>query len=424
MGSKTIEARLHDSHFSKSDSNFNSMSILEDGNVYYTLSSHDIDTHGRVYRYNPETDSIDLFADLGEVTGYAGQKNLPHGKSHSPIFEIGDCIYIATHYGYYQGNDGKEEPAPPPEGYEPYPGGRIIEYNKVTKSFRVAAKAPPEEGILTMSADRLRGFLYCITWPRGYFLCYDINKRELVNIGQVSRGGEVGLGDNYFCLCRDIAVNPEDGAAYFTNADGEILMFNTNAGGVKSVEWAHMKKDIFGTWDYHRGGHQGYNWRHIKWNPRYGMFFGVHPKSGYLFSFDPKKRNMELIDRICSEHCRKSGEFEHFRYGYMTLTYMGNDYDTIYYISGFTRRDAKEGNLTSEVGGCISLVTYHLPSGKYTDHGIIMLEDGRYPTLTQSIAVHPNGRIYTCPWILDPEKRPDGKTKHFCDLISFKNPCV
>jgi hypothetical protein len=80
MGSKTIEARLHDSHFSKSDSNFNSMSILEDGNVYYTLSSHDIDTHGRVYRYNPETDSIDLFADLGEVTGYAGQKNLPHAN--------------------------------------------------------------------------------------------------------------------------------------------------------------------------------------------------------------------------------------------------------------------------------------------------------------------------------------------------------
>ncbi len=422
MNDRRIIARLHDSGFSMGDSNFNSMNILEDGNIYYTLCSHDINTHGRVYKYNTETDSINLFADLGKVTGEAGRKTLPQGKSHTPIVETGNYIYVATHYGYYQGNEGKEEPAPPPPGYEPYPGGRIIEFDKSANSSQVVAKAPPEEGILTMSADLMRGFLYCITWPKGFFLCYDLNKKELVNIGKVSGGGEVGIEDNYFCLCRDIAVNPEDGTAYFTNADGEILMFRTGTDGVKSVDWAHMKKDIFGTWDPHRGGHQGYNWRHIKWNPKYKMFFGVHPKSGYLFSFDPKRRNIELIERICSEQCRKNGEFEHFRYGYMTLAYEGSNYDSIYYISGFTRKNIEGEDFISETGGCISLVTYHLPTGKYVDHGVIQLEDGRYPTITQSIAVHPNGRIYTCPWILNQEKGPDGKVGHFCDLISFENP--
>ena len=94
-----------------------------------------------------------------------------------------------------------------------------------------------------------------------------------------------------------------DGTVYFTNSDGEILKFHTDNDTVESVMWAHMRKDIFGALDSQKGGHQGYNWRQILWNPRYEKFFGVHGKSGYLFSSDPYNQEMEIIDRICSEKC-------------------------------------------------------------------------------------------------------------------------
>lgn len=435
---KIIIAKLHPSGFDLSDSNFYSLNVLSDGNVYYTLSSHNVDTHGRIYRYSQETDKVDLFADLGVVTGDAGKKTLPHGKSHSPIFDIGDKIYFCTHYGFYQGNDGKEEPAPPPEGYCPYPGGKIMEYDKATGEFRILACAPHEEGIITMNIDEARKVIYCLTWPKGIFMYFDLCKKELQIIGQVSRGGEVGLGDNYFCLCRDFAIDPRDGTVYFTNADGQILRFNRNTGRVEALSEAHLRKDIFGFFDPHKGGHQGYNWRRILWNEKYEKFYGVHPKSGYLFSFDPRNEKIDIMDRICSEYSKRNGLYEFFRYGYLTLCMAPGDFDTLYYISGFYKflnPDEEQRSIEKRQGGYdqgeksydeimsyISFISYHIPTGTYTDHGVVRLEDGRYPTLTQSIAIHPNGRIYTCPWIQKAERKPGEPFLQYCDLISFAMP--
>lgn len=435
---KRIIAREHVSGFGLSDSNFYSLNVLSDGKVYYTLCSHNIDTHGRIYRYDPENGTVKLFADLGVITGETGKKMLPHGKSHSPIFEADGKIYFATHYGFYQGNDGKEEPAPPPAGYKPYPGGKIIEYDKTAGRFRILAEAPAEEGIITMNMDIERRVIYCLTWPKGIFMYYEIDRQRLTTIGQVSKGGEVGLGDNYFCLCRDFAIDPRNGTVYFTNPDGEILKFSRDTGILEGIDWAHMRKDVFGFLDPHKGGHQGYNWRKMLWNPKYEKFFGVHAKSGYLFLFDPGNERMEILDRICSEYCRKNGLYEFFRYGYLTLTMAPGDFDTLYYISGFYKfinPDSKQRKIEMQQGSYdqseksyeeimsyITLTTYHIPSGTYTDHGVVQLEDGRYPSLTQSIAIHPDGRIYTCPWLPKSNMKSGDPKKQYCDLISFDKP--
>jgi hypothetical protein len=44
--------------------------------------------------------------------------------------------------------------------------------------------------------------------------------------------------------------------------------------------------------------------------------------------------------------------------------------------------------------------------------------------MTHSIAVHPNGRIYTVPWIENLEGKPPGQghAGPQVDLISFDNP--
>ena len=93
-----LTAIVHPSHFAMSDSNFDSLSIVSDGRLYYTLCSHDVDTHARVCRLNPG-DEVEILGDLGTIVGEAGKKTIPQGKSHSPYFESQGTLYFATHYG-------------------------------------------------------------------------------------------------------------------------------------------------------------------------------------------------------------------------------------------------------------------------------------------------------------------------------------
>jgi len=426
-----IIAKLHPTDFGASDSNFNSLTILG-GYLYYTLCSHNIDTYGRVYRYNLATEAIELLADLGEITGEAGRKSIPQGKSHSPFYQIGDDIYFATHVSYYaKGEDGRESPNAVPEGYSPYPGGKFIAYNTKTGQFKILFSLPAGEGIITMQTDEQRGIAYCLSWPSGLFYVYDINADKLYDRGRHCRGGEIGAGDEYSCITRFFAIDPRDGAAFFTNSDGDIMEYRRETGETAVIGWAHMKKDVFGRLDPRRGGHYGYNWRHILWNDKRQTFYGVHGKSGYLFTFDPKHKKMEVLTRIASEHCIRNGINEDFRYGYMTLAQKDGDPDTLYYISGYytfndptpeqARLMQQSGDPADAVSGkdalhYLTLVTYHIPTGAYADHGVIRTEDGRCPVNTQSIAVAKDGRIFTCPWLINPEPavRPFG-----CQLISF-----
>lgn len=427
-----ITATLHPSHFLMSDSNFDSLSSASDGCLYYTLCSHDIDTHGRVYRLNPTTGDVPEFlGDLGEIAGEAGTKSIPQGKSHSPYYERDGRLYFATHYGYFKASGNKEEPAETPSGYRPYPGGHFLSFDMRAGRFRNLAKAPPGEGILTMTLDASRGRLYGLTWPKGRFIYYDLAERRLADLGPVSRGGEVGEGDQYFCLCRSLGLDPRDGSVYFTNADGDIRRYDRRSDAVASTG-ASLRRDIFGHWEVHTPGHQGYNWRKVLWHDRMsgagalspaarsavqmGRFLAVHPKSGFLFSFDPQTCEVEIIERIAADELRRNGRFEPFRYGYLGLDF-GPDGQTLYYLTATYGRRAEDGRNVPEV---LHLVTYSLPTGHFADHGVLRLKDGRYPTMTHSIAVHPNGRIYTVPWI---EKlRREGGPAQQVDLVSFENP--
>lgn len=409
-----IPARLHPAGFKKADSNFYSLSRASDGNIYYTLSSHDVNTHGRVYRYEPKADKVTLLGDLGELTGEAGKKSIPQGKSHCPFFEFDGKLYLSTQYGFFLSSGDKERPAGVPEGYRPYPGGHFLSYDLANGKFEDLVTGPAEEGIIAMQLDPARKRIYGLTWPKGYFLVYDISTRCLRNLGKVSRDGETGEGQGYLCLCRSLGLWPETGDIYFTNADGEILRYCFKKDIVESVAGVNMKRDIFGTWDPHQPGHQGYNWRDLFWHDEEHVFYGVHPRSAYLFRFDPTRPRLTLLDRICSQEFRESGQFETFRYGYLSLR-LGLDKRTIYYLTS-GELPVDDARKVREV---VHLVTYHLPTGRYLDHGILQLPDGRYPKTAHTLAVHPNGRLYACPWIEYLPLNADGQAPCECDLISF-----
>jgi len=414
-----ITATLHPSHFQMSDSNFDSLSVASDGCLYYTLCSHDIDTHARVYRFDPKGGPQPVcLGDLGEIVGEAGTRSVPQGKSHSQYYEHEGRLYFSTHYGYYKPSSNKEEPGDTPPGYRPYPGGHFASLDMRTREFQDLAKAPPGEGILTMAMDPHRGRLYGLTWPRGHLIYYDLMERRSADLGPVSRGGELGDGEEYLCLCRSLGVDPRDGSVYFTNADGDIRRYDHRSDVVRATG-ASLRRDIFGRWEVHAPGHQGYNWRKVLWHGRMARFLAVHPKSAFLFSFDPETGEVEILERIAAEELRKSGRFEPFRYGYLGLAF-GPDQNTLYYLTASYDLRTDDGRTVPEV---LHLVTYSLGTRQLADHGVLRLEDGRYPTMTHSIGVHPNGRIYTVPWIEKLEERSlsSGPAQQV-DLISFQDP--
>ena len=407
---KKILVDLFESNFEKCDSNFNSLTQIDDY-IYYTLCTHDVDVAGRAYRVKIGSDKPELIGDLTEICGEADVKRIPQGKSHTPFFKYEDKVWFATHCSFYGGIvDGKENPAPPPEGYEGYAGGKIITIDKDLKT-QIVARAPEGEGIITMTMDTDRGICYCLTWPSGLLLIYDVKNNKLINAGKVCLDGEIGVGEKYCCLCRIFAVEPTTGIAYFTLSNGEIYSTDKD-GNVKLVEWCNLKRDIFGSFDPTMGGHQGYNWRYLVYNKKYKKFYGVHAKSGFLFSFDPVNEEFKVIDRIASKVCKETGSFEDFRYGYMTLAKAPSNDDMLYYISGYTDAETKTPRLTA--------VTYNIATGEYEDHGVITMKDGEFPKNIQTLQVTDDGEWYFCPWLITDKLTPKGEVFYHSELAKFK----
>ena len=219
-----------------------------------------------------------------------------------------------------------------PEGYKLYPGGHFLYYDMKTKEIVSLALAPGGEGILTMTMDKERGHLYGITWPKGYFIHYDLNTKELRTPGLVSGQGEAGvIGDDYRVLCRSMFVDPRDGNVYYSVAEGDIYSYNPSDPVLKKVEGVDLRIDYFGRFDPKDAGSMGYNWRKIYWYEPENKAYGVHGNSGYLFTFDPTAKRVEIVERITSEPSRKSGMNDQFSYGYLGFSIKNG---TIYYLTG------------------------------------------------------------------------------------------
>jgi hypothetical protein len=401
---KMLEAKKYYSGFKLAHDTYNAISVASDGKIYYVLSSDSLEKGGQMFVYDPETDAVGFLADLTEVCGEKAAKVIPQGKSHVRFYEKDGKLYFATHVGFYELIDGMERlPVTPPAGYQLYRGGHFLAYDLATKTVEDLALVPGGEGIVSMTMDRDRGQLYGITWPTGNFIHYDIGQNKLRNLGPVSAKGEGGIpGADFRSLCRSLFTDPRDGAVYFSTSEGDILTYRPGADQVEKVADVDLRLDYFGQYDPTRPGSMGYNWRKIFWHPTEKVAYGVHGNSGYLFRFDPQARTLEIVDRITSEPSRKSGMFDQFSYGYLGFQ-LGPDQQTIYYLTGGPiyidgkRLQGKKQIAKGAAKGLenLHLVTYHLPSRQYTDHGPIFYEDGNRPTYVNSIAVGPQGQVYT-----------------------------
>lgn len=419
-----ITAKRYYSGFPKAHDTYNALSAASDGKIYYVLSSASLEEGGKMYVFDPATESSRLIGDLTALCGEVPGKAIPQGKSHVRFYEAGKKLYFATHVGYYQLIDGMDRlPVTAPEGYELYPGGHILCYDMETGKTESLARVPDGEGMVSMTMDTRRMQIYGISWPTGQFLHYDVLKGTLRNLGKISLRGEAGTpGKDFRTLCRSLVIDPRDGTVYFSVADGDILSYHPDSGVISPLEDVDLRLDYFGQYDPTRPGSMGYNWRKIFWFEKENAAYGVHGNSGYLFRFDPKQKKIEIVERITSLPSRRSGMYDQFSYGYLGFI-LGPDQETLYYLTGapfFENGKRVKGTAQIAKGAAkgiehLHLVSFHLISGTYTDHGRIEYEDGSIPTYVNSIAIGNDRRVYTLA-------RFEQEGKVITDLIAFSLP--
>jgi hypothetical protein len=361
-----------------------------------------MDVAGQMYSFDPQTRKIEHLGDLTEACGEKGMKAVAQGKIHCNFVEKAGKLYFATHTGFYAIIDDMEKMGPPPPGWNPYRGGHFLSYDMATGKFEDLALAPGGEGIITMNMDTQRGRLYGLTWPTSRFLRYDLAKKEMKDLGPMALDGENGKGARYRTICRAFAVDPRDGAVYFSNGDGAILRYDYDRDAIEPVKGEDLRKDYFGLYDPTSPGHMGYNWRQVVWRPAENAIYGVHGNSGYLFRFDPRAPRVEVLERLTSLPSKRCGMFDQFSYGYLGFA-LGPDDRTIYYLTGGPiyengkRITGKDATGKGEAKGLenLHLVTYNITTSRYIDHGAIFMQDGQRPLYVNSITVGHDGSVYT-----------------------------
>jgi hypothetical protein len=381
-------ATVYNSGFEHAHDTYNGISSASDGKIYYVLCSQLIDVAGQMYVFDPKSHTTEHLGDLTEICGEKGMKVVAQGKSHVNFIESDGKLYFVTHLGYYSIIDGMEKTGLPTEGFKAYRGGHILSYDMKKKTFENLGLAPHNEGIITMNMDTRRGLIYGLTWPTGYLFRYDVAKKELKDLGPFTGKGEDGIGPDFRVVCRSIAINPEDGTIYMTNAEGQIKCLKLGQDKVETIAGEDMKKDYFGTYEVNTSGSMAYNWRQAFWYAPGKKIYGVHGNSGYLFSFDPTIPRIDILERLTSIPSKLTGMNDQFSYGYLGFK-LGPDGRTIYYLTGgpiYVNGKRVLGATSTAKGEAkgledLHLITYDISTGKYLDHGAVFYPDGQRPPL-------------------------------------------
>ncbi len=410
----------HNSGFPDGHDPYNSMGCASNGKIYYVLSADKYDVGARMFCYDPQTDGVTFVADLTEACGEKDHHSIVQGKSHVNFVEANGKLFFATHLGFYSSQAGRETMGIPPAGWTAYPGGHLLSYDLASGQFENFVMVPDHEGILAFNMDTQHKRGFGITWPSGTFFRYNYATHDLKILGKTCARGEAGQGPDYRTVCRSIAVNPADGSAWYSTSEGNIFHYSADLDAVELVRGETLKKDYFGIYDPLSPGHMGYNWRQTFFRPADQMIYGVHGNSGYLFRFDPRQEQIEVMDRITSEPSKASGMFDQFSYGYLGFG-LAHDGRTIYYLTGgpvYENGRRVAGKATTAMGEAkgledLHLITYDIPNRQYCDHGAIYYPNGQRPLYVNSLAIGLDGTAYFLARITE-----NGHTRS--DLISVK----
>ncbi|MCE5249562.1 hypothetical protein LLG96_05000 [bacterium] len=360
-----VTGKMIDAGFLYGDSNYHGIIQASDGNVYYVICSHNKAAGARMFRYNPKSGEVKMLGDLTDVVGEDRTKVINQGKVHGDIYEVNGKLYFGTHAGAYD---------------RTYPGGHFMSYDLKTEKFEDFGIGAPHQGLVAMSMDTKRMRMYAISWPGYNFLYCDVKSRKIEK-------WEEAYAPVIMQGPRSIGIDPRTGNAYWHNMDDTIACFNYEKNVVETLSGPKFDAPMF---HIPLDKSVGCVWRSIRWSESMGRFYGIMYYSDWLFSFEPKTADLEILDRIASAPNRKTGKTT-----YSSLAFeLSRDGNVVYYIAP-SEALKPDGTTDTE----LHLVTYDIPLRRYVDHGAITLDDGRKPRYCQGLEVGTDGNLYIAAWI-------------------------
>jgi hypothetical protein len=381
-----VTGKMIDAGFIYGDSNYNATIQASDGNVYYVICSHNKKSGAHMFRYNPRDGEVKVIGDLTQVVGEDRTKVICQGKVHCDFYEVDGKLYFGTHAGSWDMT---------------YPGGHFMCYDLKTGKFQDFGIGVQNQGLVAMTMDTKRMRMYGVTWP-GYTFCYYDVKTGKKKSWATSFAPVIMQGP------RSIGVDPNTGNAYWHNMDDTIASYNFEKDDIETLSKPKFDAPMF---HIPLDKSVGCVWRSIKWSEPMQRFYGVMYYSDWLFSYEPKTADIEIIDRIAAAPNRKTGKIS-----YSTLAFeLSRDGKNLYYIApAISSKDSTEE---------LHLVTYEIALRHYVDHGAVVLEDGRKPRYCQGMEVGTDGNLYFVAWIPFTDLKSE-KGKKIIDLLYEGKPVL
>jgi len=391
-----LVGRMVDAGFLLGETNYHAVQFASDGCVYYGIGSHAPGASATLFRYDPRNGDVMRLASMNDVTGEDGAKVFNQGKIHCDLYEMKGKLYFSTQGGYYQGGN-----------LGPFPGGHFLSYDMKTGTCADLGIGASGEGMVTMAVDTVRGRMYAITWPGMHFVYHDIVSGKTKDFGKSV--ATPGIDDlTAVPGNRSLGIDPRDGAVYWHNMDETISRYDYATDTVAVLSRPTLGIPVLKT---ARSGFDGVLWRSIRWSRSMNRFYAVDSGCEYLFSYEPKSGDIEIMDRIAAGPQRRSGAL-----GGASLAFELDDAGKVVYYIASARSAAPGGGSRRE----IRLVTYDIASRRYIDHGPIRLDDGRYPNGCSGLDVGRDGNLYLVCMIplsnLDGERERKIVAVHFADV--------
>jgi len=255
--------------------------LAEDGYLYISAGNHET-FHSRtwLYRMNRLDRCIQPCLDLQKVFGkHADTFAVGDSKIHTRLLQADNGrIYFAT----MQGGIGHVSKLPHYLHPDQYPGGHLLEYNPAEGTCRDLGVPVRGEGLQSAALDRERKILYMVTWPKKWFVTYDLETHETQVHGLLSWSPTTPEGEKQN-FGRDIMV-AHTGKVYGINNYGRLLRFDPEKQALEDTDIPVREHDSLRT--------------HVTASD--GRIYFVTSR-GHLFQLDPDSESVEALGPVTPE---------------------------------------------------------------------------------------------------------------------------
>ena len=325
-----------------------------DGRIYFFVSTHSPTRAAHFFCYDPEKSAVELLGDIGEVLGENGKGTAPQSKVHSALCEDRGVLYFTTAWGF-KSKDAK------------YPGGHFMSFDIRTRKFKDYGIPLPGYGLIAMIHDPKTRRCYSLScsYPEA-----DEESHLIILAPRDGTMTDKGIVLTRQNVCR-VMFADRRGCVYWSGAAGEVSYYDPADDAV------HKAKPIppppaEGLGKSPEQIAKEHAWRWIVWDDRTGLAYGLVTVNVHLFSLDPVRGLYEDLGYFGAT----GAEGRPTNLGFALVPG-----ERLYY--------APWGK-----GRYTHLTSYDIRTGRFEDHGVICVEEGRRVVEAHSMAVGKDGRLY------------------------------